>query len=144
MTIQNSKELFALLSPLFNPECEELWVVALNSQLQIIQYNMLFRGTINGCLVHPRDIFRFVFIHNASSFAIAHNHPSLSIEPSNADIKFTHNVNRLARLHQIMLIDHIIFTHNNYFSFSENSLLTSPRRRQTQKDKYPILSYSME
>ena len=80
----------------------------------------LFRGTVDACPVHPRDIFRFAIVHNASSFIIAHNHPSGDLKPSLSDLKFTKKLIRLSQTMQIPLIDHLILTKSSYCSFLDN------------------------
>ncbi len=57
-------------------EVEEVWAAALDPGKQVIAAQCLFRGTVDQCLIHPRDIFRFACIHNASALLVAHNHPS--------------------------------------------------------------------
>src|SRR5690349_10037308 len=89
-------------------DVEEFWALALNCQCQLIQAQMLFRGTVDHCFIHPRDVFRFAVIYNASFLVIGHNHPSGSVEPSLQDIRMTKTLKRLSRLMQIPLLDHVI------------------------------------
>jgi DNA repair protein RadC len=100
-------------------EVEEFWVVALNPLCHVIRASMLFRGTVDTCFVHPRDIFRFALFANASSILIGHNHPSGCCEPSSADEDLTKRIREGGRLLQIPLVDHVIITEKNYFSFAE-------------------------
>lgn len=89
-------------------EQEELWVLALNSSKSLLAKRMVFRGTVDACLVHPRDIFRLLFEFNASSFVIAHNHPSGTIEPSFQDCQFTRRLAACAEIFEVPLLDHVI------------------------------------
>ena len=89
---------------------EELWVAALNANGSIISSTLIFKGTINYCLFHPRDILRFAIIHNAVSIIMAHNHPSNICLPSASDIDNTKDLHHLCSLLQIELLDHLILT----------------------------------
>lgn len=99
---------------------EEFWIAALDSQKNCISSALLFKGTINYCLFHPRDIFRFIIIQNAVSFIVAHNHPSGCPNPSREDIQITRTLMELSHLFQIGLEDHLIISNNSYFSFRQN------------------------
>lgn len=106
---------------LTNSHSEELWIAALDSNSTVISSAMLFKGTVNYCLFHPRDIFRFVILHNSVSFLLAHNHPSNSSLPSPEDIELTRRIYCLSQLMQIPLLDHIITTKDSFYSFSRGN-----------------------
>jgi DNA repair protein RadC len=101
-------------------ESEEFWVIALNSQCVLIDARMLFKGTVDECLFHPRDIFRFAVIQNASKLIVGHNHPSGCCKPSHEDIKLTRQLFKIGKLFKIPVLDHIIIStkENTYYSFS--------------------------
>jgi DNA repair protein RadC len=99
---------------------EELWVIALNPKCVVINSAMVFRGTVDSCFIHPRDIFRYGILQNASSLIVAHNHPSDDPYPSESDKLMTKKLREGADLLQIPLVDHIIVTRNRYFSFAES------------------------
>lgn len=121
--IQNSHNAFELLKHNFNPLCEEFWLITLNAQLYVINTTLISRGTLNFCLVHPRDIFRCAVRENAFSLILAHNHPSQELKPSLQDIKLTKRLLKISRLIEIPIIDHLIFSKEFYFSFKENNLI---------------------
>ena len=102
-------------------EIEEFWIAALNPQCQVINAVMLFRGTVDSCFVHPRDVFRFGLQFNASSVLVGHNHPSGQSKPSSADVELTTRLREAGLLLQIPLVDHIIIAKGSYFSFAESS-----------------------
>ena len=121
MDISNSSRAAAFLRRQMRvKESEEFWVVALNSLCNVIEAEMLFRGTVDSCQVHPRDIFRFGLLTNASSMLLGHNHPSASCLPSVADIQLTRKLKKAGELLQIPITDHIIVTIDSHFSFAEN------------------------
>ena len=122
-------------------DVEEFWVLALRCDKSVIDKVCLFRGTVDACMVHPRDVVRYVCTKNASSFFVAHNHPSQDSRPSPLDLLITQRLVELSDLMQIPLIDHIIVTKKGYFSFADSGhlvreqnqmmgeeLLLSPRR----------------
>ncbi len=121
--IHNSRSAFNLLKPQFNEYCEEFWLISLNSNLEAQNLKLISKGTLNFCLVHPRDLFREALLANAYAIIIAHNHPSLKTQPSPEDLKLTRKLKKISNFIEIPILDHIIFTDLNYFSFKENKLL---------------------
>lgn len=111
------KELF------YNQKQELFYVVYLDTKKNLINYELLFKGTIDSSIVHPREIFKGAVKESAASIVLMHNHPSGDVTPSINDIEFTDNIMRLSKMMGIKLIDHIIFGKNNKFSFFENNML---------------------
>jgi DNA repair protein RadC len=114
---------FQLLKNNFNSETEEVWVLALNSQLICKKFELISRGTLNYCPAHPRDIFREAIRCNAHAIILAHNHPTYDVRPTPKDVVLTKRLLRASRLIEIELLDHVIFTDLSYYSFKENGLL---------------------
>lgn len=102
---------------------EHFLVIFLDTSFHIINYKCLFIGTINASLVYPRDIIKEAILCNSTQIIIAHNHPSGSLNPSEADILITKKIIEAAKLMDIRIIDHIIVTTNDFFSFSREDLL---------------------
>jgi DNA repair protein RadC len=100
-------------------EVEEFWAVALNPRCEVIADCMLFRGTVDGCFIHPRDVFRFALQHNATTLIVGHNHPSGHCWPSRADIVISEKLRRGGALLQIPVVDHLIVSVTEHFSFAE-------------------------
>ncbi len=119
--IHNSRFAFEILKDKFNPDSEEFWLLTLNSTLTLTKAILLAKGTLNYCPVHPRDLFRECLKMNAFTFLIAHNHPSLDLNPSTEDLKLTRKLLKISYLLEIPMADHIIFSHENYFSLRENN-----------------------
>ncbi len=126
--ITSSMQAFNILQNNFNPFAEEVWAIALNPQLQVLGTAMIFRGTADQCQIHPRDIFRFLINKNASSFILAHNHPSQEIHPSERDITLTRKIQKSGVLMQIPLQDHIIFSDEKYFSMADHGFFSKWKR----------------
>lgn len=119
MQINSSRKAYDILKKISQSEVEEFWIIALNSQLEMISKQMLFRGTVNACLIHPRDIVRSVCLSNSSSFIIAHNHPSGNPHPSVEDRIITRKLFKISQLIEISLQDHLIIGKDSYYSFAD-------------------------
>lgn len=102
---------------------EHFYAIYLDQAKNIIKDKLLFIGTINYSLVHPRDIFKEAYILSASSIILVHNHPTGNVIPSSNDIDTTLNLIEVGNLLGIKVIDHIIIGKHNYYSFFENGCL---------------------
>lgn len=131
MEISKSEQAYAVLKSQMTSDVEEVWAIALTSNLTLIETKMIFRGTANACLLHPRDIFRFACITNACHLILAHNHPSGETRPSTQDIEITNTLISAGKLLQIPVIDHLILTTNSYLSMAEKGYFIE--RHQAQK-----------
>lgn len=117
-TLSSSQEAFRLFRPHFELTLvEEFWAAALTRGLKVITIQMLFRGTVDSCLVHPRDLFRFACQYNCARLIIAHNHPSGEVQPSQEDLLLTQRLVRASHLFEIPILDHLLIAQNQYLSF---------------------------
>lgn len=136
ITLSTSLDAYECLRAQINPYAEELWIFALNAHLELIKMEMLFRGTADFCVIHPRDIFRFLILHNATSFIMAHNHPSNHCQPSDEDIILTRKIHQIGLLFQIPLNDHIIATADSYYSMADHGHFKRWRKSLSLKALY--------
>lgn len=104
---------------LYGKKQEYFYALYLDSKKNLIDKKLLFIGTINKSIVHPREIFKHAYLLSASSIICVHNHPSGDPLPSNEDVVLTNNLMKIGQLQGIQIIDHIIIG-NNYYSFFEN------------------------
>jgi DNA repair protein RadC len=95
----------------------------LDNRHRLIAFEELFRGTIDGASVHPREVIRQTLLHNAASVIVAHNHPSGVLEPSQADEYVTRRLRDALALVDVRVLDHFIVGDGKCFSFSEHGLL---------------------
>lgn len=102
---------------------EEFYVLYLDNKKNYISHKLLFKGSINYSVVHPRDIFREAYMVSASYIICIHNHPSGDATPSKEDINVTRKIKEIGIIHSIPLIDHIVIGNNNYYSFYEDDNL---------------------
>ena len=80
-------------------------------------------GTVNASLVHPREVFEPAVRYLTAQIIIAHNHPSGDTEPSEDDLEITKRLVEAGKILGIEVIDHIIVTKNDFFSFKEKKLI---------------------
>ena len=92
----------------------------LDANKKVIEEKLLFLGTVNYSLVHPRDIFKEAYLLNATGIICVHNHPSGDVSPSKEDISLTNRLREVGKLMGILVIDHIIIGEEMYYSFLEN------------------------
>ncbi len=90
--------------------------------LRVIAFEELFRGTIDGASVHPREVVKAALGHNAAACIFAHNHPSGVTEPSRADQTITHRLKDGLALIEVRVLDHIIVG-EECVSFADRGLL---------------------
>ena len=102
---------------------EYFYVFYLDTKKNLIERKVLFMGTIDRSVVHPREVFKNAYLFSASSFICMHNHPSGDIFPSKADIELTNSLKEIGKLQGIEMLDHIIVSDTTYFSFYENKLM---------------------
>ena len=99
---------------------EEFYVIYLDNKKKYIDKKLLFIGSINFSIAHPREIFKEAYLLSASSIICIHNHPSGDVTPSIADNELTYKIKEIGLIHSIPLIDHLIIGNDNYYSYFEN------------------------
>ncbi len=112
-----------LSAQLRDREHEVFCCLYLDKRHRLIQFEELFRGTIDGASVHPREIVKLALQRNAAAVIVAHNHPSGIAEPSQADEMITQRVKEALALVDIRLLDHIIVGDGTCVSLAERGLL---------------------
>ena len=113
-------KIFEFYKSKINNEQEQFYCIYLDASKKIIEEKLLFIGTANYSLVHPRDIFKEAYLLNATSIICVHNHPSGEVKPSKEDINLTIRLKEIGVLFGIRVIDHIIIGDDKYYSFLEN------------------------
>lgn len=116
MEVTSAEAAYEVLKRNMTGDVEEFWALALGPNKALLGAKMIFRGTVDACLVHPRDIFRFACLENASSLLVAHNHPSGDPLPSVEDLRFTRQLVRAAAVMEIPVVDHLIVTNGGFSS----------------------------
>ena len=112
-----------LSSRLRDLEHEVFCCLYLDKRHRLIHFEEMFRGTIDGASVHPREIVKAALQRNCAAIIIAHNHPSGIAEPSQADELITHRVKEALALVDIRLLDHIIVGDGVSVSLAERGVI---------------------
>jgi DNA repair protein RadC len=95
----------------------------LDTRHRLIRYEELFRGTIDGATVYPREVVKRALAHNASAVILGHNHPSGVSEPSEADRSITLKLAKALALVEIRLLDHVVVSRGGHVSLAERGLV---------------------
>lgn len=95
----------------------------LDNRHRVIQFEELFRGTINGASVHPREVVKKALGHNAAAVIFAHNHPSGVAEPSAADQQITRQLTESLAMVDVRVLDHIVVGDGVTVSLAERGLM---------------------
>jgi DNA repair protein RadC len=101
-------------------EKEHFYVMHLDARQQINLVELVAIGTITGATIHARETFRRAIAEGTVSIIIAHNHPSGDVNPSADDITATHTLLQAGEILGIPVLDHIVFTATNFYSFGSN------------------------
>jgi DNA repair protein RadC len=102
---------------------ESFFVILLNNANQVFGYSKISQGGIVGTVVDVKLISKYIVDTLASGIIIAHNHPSGTLRPSDADMKITNSIKTAARVFDCKLLDHIILTSDGYYSFTDEGIL---------------------
>lgn len=102
---------------------EEFKVLLLNRANKVLGIYSLSKGGVSGTLVDAKLVFSVSLKCNASNIILAHNHPSGNLQPSECDKRLTAKLKSAGEYLDIKVIDHLIITKENYFSFADNGLL---------------------
>lgn len=100
---------------------ERIWLVTVDQSLKVIKKRMLFKGSVNACSFHPREVLHHALKDLAVGMFLVHNHPSGSLRISKEDIKVTSLLNKCCTLMGIQLFDHIIISKEGYTSIKEGA-----------------------
>ena len=122
--INSSKDAFEILQPLLGElQHEEFWILYLNNSNKVLHKAQLSKGGITGTLVDVRLIMKQTLELGAVGIILAHNHPSGTLKPSTADKQITQKIKRASESLDIKVLDHLIITQKNYYSFADNQAL---------------------
>lgn len=122
--ITTSNSVFEYFQPLIGElPHEEFWILYLNNSNKVIKSGQLSKGGITGTLVDVRLVFKEALQHGAVGIILAHNHPSGTLKPSQADIQLTKKLKIAGDSLDIKVLDHLIVTEKAYFSFADENLL---------------------
>lgn len=104
-------------------EHEIFAVLFLNTRHRVIAVEEMFRGTVDGASVYPREVVKAALNRNATAVILAHNHPSGESDPSQADELITRRLKEALALIDVRVLDHIVVGKESCYSFAEHGLL---------------------
>ena len=104
-------------------DAEVFCAMFLDNRHRLIQFDEMFRGTIDGSSVYPREVVRRTLELNAAALVLAHNHPSGVAEPSQADELITRRLTEALALIDVRVLDHMIVAGNTVTSFVRRGLI---------------------
>lgn len=110
---------------LLDKKQEYFYCLYVNNKNELLERKLLFMGTVNRSVVHPREVFKNAYLCSASGIICVHNHPSGDITPSREDIHLTKSLVELGKVNGIPVVDHIIVGNDQYYSFYEDGMITN-------------------
>lgn len=123
--IQSADDAYPLLKDLQNEMVEKFTVLFMDTRHRVLALVVMFSGGMTESVVDVRILIKTALDIGATTFLIAHNHPSGDPKPSAEDRAITKKIEQAARLFDIRLLDHIVVGHEAYFSFANEGILVS-------------------
>ena len=127
---------------------EHFWVIGLNTAGKILFIELIAQGQQNRVTANPPDVFRMAIYKLAIKLIMVHNHPSGQIKHSHADKLFTDRIIKVAEIINIDVIDHIIITENQHFSFADAGIITELKKFDTwriiEKEELQMREFKMK
>jgi len=122
--IKCSRDVADIFQPLLSDlSHEEFWILFLNRSNRVINRMKLSQGGISGTVTDVRIVMKKAIEYLASGIIVCHNHPSGNLNPSESDSKITQKIKEAGNLMDIQLLDHLIISDKDYYSFADNGLL---------------------
>ena len=124
LQIKCSKDVADIFQPILSDLAhEEFWILFLNRSNRVINRMKLSQGGISGTVTDVRMVMKKAIEYLASGIIVCHNHPSGNLNPSESDTKITLKIKEAGTLMDIQLLDHLIISDKDYYSFADNGLL---------------------
>ena len=145
LKIHHALDIYEIMQMVFKREeklnqgKEHFWVIALNNANRILNLELVSIGSTTQTIVKPMEVLSIPLQKRAVGVILVHNHPSGSLQPSEADKDLTDRLIQACRLMNTPVLDHVIITEHSYYSFQESGLL----ERLEASNKY-VLPYDLE
>ena len=121
--IRNPGDIYNVIRHHADRRQERFICISLNGAHEVMATRIVTIGLVNRTIIHPREVFADPILDRASAIAVAHNHPSGSLQPSDEDSEITKRLKIAADILGINLLDHLIFSETSYFSFRQEGLI---------------------
>jgi len=123
-SVKSSKDAYQLIAPMLQDKrIEEFWIMLFNRRNVLIDMQLVSIGGVSSTVVDAKIVFKKALDHLASGIILVHNHPSGNKSPGQSDIVLTKKLNDAASYLDIDLLDHLILTDHDYFSFRDEGML---------------------
>jgi len=124
LKITGSRQIYELMRPdLHDESVEQVYLLLLNRTNGLIKKERVSQGGISASVVDPKVVFRFALEQGAHSLILIHNHPSGTLQPSESDKRLTQRLQKIGKELEILLLDHLIYTDQGYFSFADEGIM---------------------
>ncbi len=122
--IKSSNDVANIFQPLLSDLThEEFWVLFLNRSNRVIDRMRISQGGLSGTVTDVRIIMKKAVEYLSSGIIVCHNHPSGNLNPSESDTRITQKIKEAGNLMDIQLLDHLIISEKDYYSFADNGLI---------------------
>ncbi|MGY0407470.1 MAG: RadC family protein [Polaribacter sp.] len=122
--ITSSKDAASLMQPVIGDlDHEEFWVLFLNNSNKVILKSQISKGGLTATIVDVRLLFKRALELSSVAIIVCHNHPSGKLEPSISDTKLTQKIKEAGATLDIKLLDHLIITQKDYYSFADENVI---------------------
>jgi DNA repair protein RadC len=122
--VTSSLDAYRIISPyLQDKQTEEFWILLFNRRNHLIHLKMVSSGGVSSTVVDAKIVFHHALEKLASGIILVHNHPSGNKNPGQSDISLTKRMKEAAGLLDIDLLDHLVVTDHDYFSFRDEGML---------------------
>ena len=115
-TIHNPDDAVHYCSDFRNEDREFFVVLGLNTRKKVIYKDVVFIGTLDASVVHPREVFKTAILRSASCIITVHNHPSGGLQPSEEDLSVWRQLEEAGEIIGITVLDNLIVTQEDYYS----------------------------
>ena len=126
--ISSSHDTYDILKQMYSAEniywTETLILICMNNRSKVIGYYKVSSGGTSGTVCDPKIIFTVALnCPGTTNIILSHNHPSGEVSPSNADNKLTARIKEAGKILDIILVDHVIYTENGYYSYADEGAM---------------------
>jgi len=129
ITILNADDVFSIMQQVLlrekkiDRDKEHFWLICLSARNQILMVELIGLGSMTTIVIEPVDVFSFALQKKAAKIIMVHNHPSGELRPSKADKMLTEKMLAVGRFLRLPVIDHLIISEEDYYSFEVSGLL---------------------
>jgi DNA repair protein RadC len=127
--IHNAEDIYSVMQRILMREekvdrgREHFWTISLDNANKILNIELVSIGSFNATIVEPMEVFSIPLQKRAVKLVLVHNHPSGTLQPSEADKDVTDRLIQVGRIMKVLVLDHLIITENSYYSFTNSGLL---------------------